>query len=183
MEAIITKRDILIPKGTVMMAAPEKTIRVSPHFQSLVGLSNNTCGYFEYPFDEYDDYDKELVDWFGDVDNIVGLKAIDDSGYVLSQITFGESINASAKIKTIIEYNEKYVYDKVQIIWKDSYEDKILALGRFISSEEWNILKKKKLGRSNLKLNDARTITDILTDDERALLLYSILSGEIDLDG
>ena len=56
-------KDIIIPKGTVLDEAPRVTKRISnDHFECVIGLSKNTCGYFEYCIDS-----DELNEYFADL--------------------------------------------------------------------------------------------------------------------
>lgn len=45
-------KDIIIPKGTVFQRSPVRTDRHgADHFDCVIGLSQNTVGYFEYCID------------------------------------------------------------------------------------------------------------------------------------
>ncbi len=59
--SVILKKDIVIPAGTVLGRAPFKTTREGKHYMATIGLSDNTCGSFEYCLE--DDID-ELREWF-----------------------------------------------------------------------------------------------------------------------
>ncbi len=58
-------KDIVIPKGTVFDRAPSGTQRFGKdHFSTVVGLSKNTSGEFEYCIDD----DKEVMkEYFADL--------------------------------------------------------------------------------------------------------------------
>lgn len=56
-------KDIVIPAGTVFSKSPIKTIRSGDnHFSCCVGLSINTCGFFEYYIGEDDS--EQLAEYF-----------------------------------------------------------------------------------------------------------------------
>lgn len=58
-------KDIIIPKGTVLIGGPIKTERYgNDHFSCVIGLSKNTSGYFEYCIDS--DYLGEVEEYFTD---------------------------------------------------------------------------------------------------------------------
>lgn len=58
------KKDIIIPAGTIMSTAPVKTVRYGDdHFDCTVGLTDDSCGFFNYCVD-----DEKLDDWFEEVD-------------------------------------------------------------------------------------------------------------------
>jgi len=60
---VVLLKDIIIPKGTVLSTAPYNTTRISDdHYDCTIGLSDNTCGYFEYCVDE--DLLDELDEYF-----------------------------------------------------------------------------------------------------------------------
>lgn len=57
------KKDIVIPAGTILNRAPTKTERVGDdHFDCVVGLTDDSTGFFTYCVD-----DPALSDWFEDV--------------------------------------------------------------------------------------------------------------------
>ena len=59
-------KDIVIPRGTIFKTAPISTSRISEgHIDCTVGLTDNSCGSFEYFFDEDD---LELAEWFEEVE-------------------------------------------------------------------------------------------------------------------
>lgn len=58
-------KDIIIPKGTILNKAPVRTERYdNDHFSCVIGLSDNTVGYFEYCIDS--DFLEEVDDYFTD---------------------------------------------------------------------------------------------------------------------
>jgi hypothetical protein len=60
------KKDIVIKAGTIFDTAPKKTTRHgNDHFNCVVGLTNDSAGFFNYCIDEDD---KELTEWFEDVE-------------------------------------------------------------------------------------------------------------------
>jgi hypothetical protein len=61
----ILKKDIIIPAGTEFHPAPCKTVRFQDgHATAHVGLTDDTCGEFDYFIDPDD---LELEDWFQEV--------------------------------------------------------------------------------------------------------------------
>jgi len=55
-------KDIVIPRGTVLLRAPFKRCMNDEHFEVTIGLSNNTSGEFTYCIDE--NHLDELSDCF-----------------------------------------------------------------------------------------------------------------------
>lgn len=65
MEKKVLRKDLIIPKGTVFIQSPTKTIRYGgEHFSATIGLTRNTFGEIEYCIDA--DHD-ELSEWFADL--------------------------------------------------------------------------------------------------------------------
>jgi len=59
----ILLKDIVIPKGTILETAPREVARFgNDHYECVIGLSTNTCGFFTYCIDE----PEELSEWFED---------------------------------------------------------------------------------------------------------------------
>ena len=58
-------KDIVIPAGTVLDTAPQRTERDNTHYDCVIGLSDNTHGTFTYCIDP--DYPSELDKYFTDI--------------------------------------------------------------------------------------------------------------------
>ena len=67
MQKVKLKKDIVIPKGTILQTAPVKTERNDEHFDCVIGLSDNTTGTFTYCIDT--DFIDELFEYFEDTEN------------------------------------------------------------------------------------------------------------------
>ncbi len=66
MTKIRLKKDIIIKAGTVMSTAPHTTKRYGDsHFDCVVGLTDDSCGFFSYYID-----DPYLDEWFEGVEEI-----------------------------------------------------------------------------------------------------------------
>ena len=61
------KRDIVIPAGTILDAAPRRVEYSADHYDYLIGLTNDTAGVFRYCIDFHDD--PSLADWFETVED------------------------------------------------------------------------------------------------------------------
>ena len=61
----ILLKDIVIPRGTIFDTSPISTQRIeNGHIDCNIGLTDNSCGSFEYFFDKDD---LELAEWFEDI--------------------------------------------------------------------------------------------------------------------
>lgn len=62
---VIVLKDIVIPRGTVLIQIPDGTIRefhTADHFEAEIGLSKNTSGTFVYSFDEPNELGNYMIE-------------------------------------------------------------------------------------------------------------------------